>query len=109
MRIDPLGRRNPQCPWFLLLAQALSSPPRSLVCFPFPFCALSDLSQTDKLDPPPRQLDSPLRVPVSNVFKGLTAGTSGVGASGRVVSGIVQIGDRIQIVPGDETGIVRCE
>ena len=61
----------------------------------------------DELDPPARQLDSPLRFPVSNVFKGLNAGISGVGASGRVVSGIVQLGDKIQIVPGDETGIVR--
>ncbi|KDN43787.1 hypothetical protein K437DRAFT_225393 [Tilletiaria anomala UBC 951] len=61
----------------------------------------------DKLDPPSRQLDSPLRMPVTNVFKGQTAIASGVGAAGRVISGIVQIGDRLRVVPGDETAIVR--
>ncbi|EST09005.1 Translation elongation factor EFTu/EF1A, domain 2 [Kalmanozyma brasiliensis GHG001] len=62
----------------------------------------------DALEPPARQLDSPLRLPVTNVFKGQTAIASGVGVSGRVVSGIVQIGDRLRPVPGDESGIVRA-
>lgn len=62
----------------------------------------------DELEPPARQLDSPLRLPVTNVFKGQTAIASGVAVSGRVVSGIVQIGDRVRPVPGDESGIVRA-
>ncbi|SOV05679.1 related to translation elongation factor HBS1 protein [Ustilago sp. UG-2017a] len=62
----------------------------------------------DTLEPPARLLDSPLRLPVTNVFKGQTAIASGVAVSGRVVSGIVQIGDRIRPVPGDESGIVRA-
>ncbi|PWY98741.1 hypothetical protein BCV70DRAFT_201535 [Testicularia cyperi] len=62
----------------------------------------------DTLEPPARQLDAPLRLPVTNVFKGQTAIASGVGVSGRVVSGIVQIGDRLRAVPGDESGIVRA-
>lgn len=62
----------------------------------------------DRLEPPARQLDSPLRMPVTNVFKGQTAIASGVAVSGRVVSGIVQIGDRLRPVPGDESGIVRA-
>ncbi|KAJ9474783.1 Elongation factor 1 alpha-like protein [Pseudozyma hubeiensis] len=62
----------------------------------------------DALEPPARQLDSPLRLPVTNVFKGQTAIASGVAVSGRVVSGIVQIGDRVRPVPGDESGIVRA-
>lgn len=62
----------------------------------------------DALEPPARQLDSPLRLPVTNVFRGQTAIASGVAVSGRVVSGIVQIGDRVRPVPGDESGIVRA-
>ncbi|SJX64460.1 related to translation elongation factor HBS1 [Sporisorium reilianum f. sp. reilianum] len=62
----------------------------------------------DALEPPARQLDAPLRLPVTNVFKGQTAIASGVAVSGRVVSGIVQIGDRLRPVPGDESGIVRA-
>ncbi|SPO36641.1 related to translation elongation factor HBS1 protein [Pseudozyma flocculosa] len=62
----------------------------------------------DTLEPPRRNLDGPLRLPVTNVFKGQTAIASGVGVSGRVVSGIVQIGDRLRAVPGDESGIVRA-
>lgn len=62
----------------------------------------------DKLEPPARLLDGPLRLPVTNVFKGQTAIASGVGVSGRVVSGIVQIGDRLRPVPGDESGMVRA-
>ncbi len=50
----------------------------------------------DTLEPPARLLDSPLRLPVTNVFKGQTAIASGVAVSGRVVSGIVQIGDRLR-------------
>ncbi len=61
----------------------------------------------DALEPPTRQLDAPLRMPVTNVFKGQTAIASGVAAVGRVVSGVLQIGDRLRVVPGDETGIVR--
>ena len=63
----------------------------------------------DNLSPPSRQLDAPLRLPVINVFKGQTAVASGVAASGRVVSGVLQIGDRLRVVPGDETGIVRSK
>ncbi|TKY89136.1 hypothetical protein EX895_001667 [Sporisorium graminicola] len=62
----------------------------------------------DALEPPARLLDAPLRLPVTNVFKGQTAIASGVAVSGRVVSGIVQIGDRLRPVPGDESGVVRA-
>ena len=63
---------------------------------------------TDQLEPPSRQLDGALRIPVTNVFRGQTAIASGVGVSGRVASGVVQIGDRLRAVPGDESGIVRA-
>lgn len=63
----------------------------------------------DALDVPPRALDAPLRIPVSNVFKGQSATASGLAVSGRVESGIVQVGERLCALPGDESGIVRGE
>lgn len=63
----------------------------------------------DKLEPPQRQLDAPLRMPITNVFKGgQTAISSGVGVSGRLVAGVLSIGDRLSVVPGDESGVVRA-
>lgn len=59
----------------------------------------------DKLEPPMRDIDSPLRVPISNVFKGQS---SGVGVTGRVCGGIVQVGERLRVLPGDETAVVKC-
>lgn len=61
------------------------------------------------MNPPARALDAPLRMPVTNVFRGQTAVASGVGVSGRIVSGVLQIGDRLRVVPGDESGVVRGE
>ncbi|KAJ9126626.1 hypothetical protein QFC24_001655 [Naganishia onofrii] len=61
----------------------------------------------DKVDVPRRPLDSPLRYPISNVFKGQSAVSSGVGVSGRLCSGVVQVGERLRILPGDETAVVR--
>lgn len=29
--------------------------------------------------------------------------------SGRLCSGVVQVGERLRILPGDETAIVRCK
>lgn len=42
---------------------------------------------------------------MSNVFKGQTS--TGVGIAGRVCSGVVQVGERLRIIPGDESGVVR--
>ncbi|CAD6903288.1 unnamed protein product [Tilletia controversa] len=62
----------------------------------------------DTLEPPSRQLRAPLRMPLTNVFKGQTAIASGIGAAGRLVSGVVQVGDRLRVVPGDETAVIRA-
>ncbi|GAA5940527.1 hypothetical protein JCM10213_001133 [Rhodosporidiobolus nylandii] len=72
-----------------------------------------DLSDTlvetlDTLRVPPRALDSPLRIPVSNVFKGQSATASGLAISGRVEGGVVQVGEKLAALPGDETGVVRA-
>lgn len=59
----------------------------------------------DKLEPPTRDINSALRFPISNVFRGQGSGT---GITGRVCGGVVQVGDRLRILPGDETGVVKC-
>ncbi|KAJ1311279.1 hypothetical protein OPQ81_009777 [Rhizoctonia solani] len=59
----------------------------------------------DQLEPPVRDFDTPLRVPISNVFKGVTS--SGIGVSGRISGGIVQVGEKVRIVPGDETAVIK--
>jgi elongation factor 1 alpha-like protein len=63
--------------------------------------------RVDQLDPPTRSIDSPLRLPISNVFKGQTSLSSGLGVSGRVCSGVVQVGERLRVLPGDENTVVR--
>ncbi|KAK7695563.1 hypothetical protein QCA50_000199 [Cerrena zonata] len=59
----------------------------------------------DELEPPTRDLNTPLRFPVANVFK---TPSSAVAISGRVCSGLVQVGERLRIVPGDETALVKA-
>jgi elongation factor 1 alpha-like protein len=63
----------------------------------------------DKVEVPKRPYEAPFRIPLSNVFKGQTAVASGVAVSGRLCSGIVQVGDRVRSVPGDEVGHVRSK
>ncbi|KAH8118532.1 EF Tu GTP binding domain-containing protein [Phellopilus nigrolimitatus] len=58
----------------------------------------------DNLEPPNRAITAPLRFPISNVFKGLTGGMA---VSGRLCSGVVQVGEQLRIIPGDETAIVK--
>jgi len=72
--------------------------------------AQSDVSpvRADSLDVPQRALEAPLRIPVSNVFKGQSATASGLAISGRIESGIVQVGEKLAALPGDETGVVRA-
>lgn len=63
----------------------------------------------DTLAVPERALEAPLRLPVANVFKGQTSGLSGLGVSGRIESGILQVGERLAVLPGDESGVVKSE
>ncbi|KAL8281054.1 hypothetical protein RQP46_006412 [Phenoliferia psychrophenolica] len=65
------------------------------------------VEQLDKLDVPPRSLEAPLRIPVSNVFRGQSATASGLAVSGRIESGIVQVGEELAALPGDGVGVVR--
>ena len=58
----------------------------------------------DRLQPPRRDTTSPLRFPISNVFKGQGSTT---GVWGRVCSGVVQVGECLRVLPGDETAVVK--
>ena len=58
------------------------------------------------MEPPARDILAPLRIPLSNVFK---SHGSGAAVSGRLCAGIVQVGEKLRILPGDETGVVKCK
>jgi len=58
----------------------------------------------DELEPPAREILAPLRIPLSNVFK---SHGSGAAVSGRICAGVVQVGEKLRILPGDETGVVK--
>ncbi|KAH9963259.1 EF Tu GTP binding domain-containing protein [Russula dissimulans] len=59
----------------------------------------------DRLQPPRRDINSPLRFPISNVFKGQGSTT---GVCGRVCGGLVQVGECLRVLPGDETAVVKA-
>ncbi|KZT39634.1 hypothetical protein SISSUDRAFT_623284 [Sistotremastrum suecicum HHB10207 ss-3] len=66
---------------------------------------LADL--LDVLTPPPRLIESPMRLPLTNVFRGQTSVASGIAVSGRLSSGIIQVGERVSVLPGDETAVIK--
>ncbi|KAJ2769774.1 hypothetical protein IWQ56_002422, partial [Coemansia nantahalensis] len=55
---------------------------------------------------PERAVSRPLRVAVSDFFKGGGAGS--VSISGRIGQGTVQVGERVMLVPGGECGVVKA-
>ncbi|TFK29225.1 EF Tu GTP binding domain-containing protein [Coprinopsis marcescibilis] len=58
----------------------------------------------DKLEPPARDITSPLRLPISNVYKGQGQGAA---ITGRLCAGVVQVGERLRVLPGDESAVVK--
>ncbi|THH33638.1 hypothetical protein EUX98_g505 [Antrodiella citrinella] len=64
--------------------------------------ALVDL--LDVLVPPTRDILSSLRFPIANVFKGQS---SSIAVTGRVCGGIVQVGERLRVLPGDDSALVK--
>ncbi|TCD66818.1 Hsp70 suppressor, GTPase facilitates ribosomal subunit dissociation [Steccherinum ochraceum] len=58
----------------------------------------------DVLEPPTRDIMSPLRFPIANVFKGQS---SSIAITGRVCGGLVQVGEKLRVLPGDDTAIVK--
>ncbi|WFD44338.1 hypothetical protein MPSI1_003005 [Malassezia psittaci] len=74
-----------------------------------PWYSGKTLAETlDALVMPPRMIDVPLRMPVTNVFRSTSAISSGLGVAGRIVTGLVQVGEVLRPLPGDESGLVRA-
>ena len=69
-------------------------------------CVVRLTFPVDELQPPLRDIYAPLRFPISNVFKGQGSGT---GVAGRLLGGVVQVGERLRALPGDETALVKCK
>ncbi|PVG01027.1 hypothetical protein CPB86DRAFT_781942 [Serendipita vermifera] len=61
----------------------------------------------NNLQQPERALEAPLRFPISNVFRGQTATASGIAVGGRLCSGVVQVGEKLRVLPGDESAVVK--
>ncbi|KAI9244417.1 P-loop containing nucleoside triphosphate hydrolase protein [Sporodiniella umbellata] len=61
----------------------------------------------DRFEPPVRLLDRPLRIRVTDFFKGGIGSSGGVSVAGLVESGSVQIGEQVIVVPGNETAHVK--
>ncbi|MEM1526230.1 MAG: translation elongation factor EF-1 subunit alpha [Ignisphaera sp.] len=68
-------------------------------------CATTLLEALDKyVKPPPKPIDKPLRIPVSEVFTISGVGTVPVG---RVETGVLKVGDKVVFMPPNVVGEVR--
>ncbi|KAI4100285.1 MAG: hypothetical protein L6R37_005571 [Teloschistes peruensis] len=63
------------------------------------------IEQLEASDPSQRALDKPLRMTISDVFRGGVQNPLSI--SGRLESGSLQVGDRILAMPANETAIIR--
>ncbi|KAJ2725082.1 hypothetical protein GGI07_001550 [Coemansia sp. Benny D115] len=63
----------------------------------------------DTFSMPERPINKPLRLAVTDFFKGGAFGSSGsVSVVGRIAQGHVQIGEQVVLVPGGSTGVVKA-
>ena len=62
------------------------------------------LEALDALQPPPRPVDKPFRLPIQDVYTITGAGTVVVG---RVETGVLKVGDRVVVMPPAKVGDVR--
>ncbi len=62
------------------------------------------LEALDTLQPPPRPVDKPFRLPIQDVYTITGAGTVVVG---RVETGVLKVGDRVVVMPPAKVGDVR--
>ncbi len=83
LRGDNIKERSPNTPWY-------QGP--------------TVLEALDALQPPPRPIDKPLRMPIQDVFTITGAGTVVVG---RVETGVLKVGDKVIIMPIGKVGDVR--
>jgi elongation factor 1 alpha-like protein len=65
------------------------------------------LEVVDAFSPPQRSISLPLRLPVSDFFKGGVGSSGGVSITGRIAQGNIQLGETITVMPGGETGQVK--
>ncbi|KAJ8653690.1 translation elongation factor Tu [Lichtheimia ornata] len=66
------------------------------------------LELIDAFEPPVRALDKPLRMGVTDFFKGGIGSSGGVSVGGSIDAGHVQVGEQVMVVPGGEIGIVKA-
>ncbi|KAI9310075.1 P-loop containing nucleoside triphosphate hydrolase protein [Dichotomocladium elegans] len=66
------------------------------------------LDLIDAFEPPTRALDKPLRLGVTDFFKGGFSASGGVSVGGTVDAGHVQVGEQVMVVPGGEIGVVKA-
>jgi len=62
------------------------------------------LEALDTIQPPPRPVDKPFRLPIQDVYTITGAGTVVVG---RIETGVLKVGDRVVIMPPAKVGDVR--
>ncbi|NPA23749.1 MAG: translation elongation factor EF-1 subunit alpha [Crenarchaeota archaeon] len=62
------------------------------------------LEALDMLEPPPRPVDKPFRMPIQDVFTITGVGTVVVG---RVETGVLKVGDKVVVMPPAKVGDVR--
>ncbi|KAI8877204.1 hypothetical protein K501DRAFT_298387 [Backusella circina FSU 941] len=65
------------------------------------------MEQIDLFEPPTRLLDKPLRMRVTDFFKGGIGSSGGVSVAGNIESGTIQLGEKVLVVPGNEVGTVK--
>jgi translation elongation factor EF-1alpha len=59
---------------------------------------------TDKFKSPERPISKPFRLSVNDIFKGTG---SGFCVSGRVETGLVQVGDKVLVQPQNEGAVIK--
>jgi translation elongation factor EF-1alpha len=64
------------------------------------------LLSTDTFKAPERPVTKPFRLSVNDIFKGTG---SGFCVSGRVETGMVQVGDRVLVQPQNEGAVIKGE
>jgi elongation factor 1 alpha-like protein len=65
------------------------------------------VQELDNAEPTKRALQRPLRLTISEVYRGTGTSASTVSVAGRLDSGSLQVGDTVQIQPSAETAVIK--
>lgn len=79
---------------------------KTLIAVPSWRCNRLLVYLSDNFKPPDRGVDRPLRLCVSDVYKGMTAGFF---VTGKVETGALQAGDKVSVMPSCETAGVKSK